>query len=88
MATLSEISQKDKGHTISPTCGIYPMTQMNLSANRHREWSPGCQRGWGGPGAERECGKKRCGLLCTGRISGRVLLHSTGKHIHHPANKP
>ena len=45
---LSEVSQKekDKYHMISLTCGIYNITQMNLSTkqtHRHREQTCGCQ---------------------------------------------
>ena len=52
--TLSEASQKEKGkyHMISLICGIYNMTQMNLSTkqkqtHRHREQICGCQGGGG-----------------------------------------
>ena len=49
---LSKVSQKDKYHMISLTCGIKNMTQMNLlfkqkQTHRHGEQNPvfpcGCQ---------------------------------------------
>ena len=55
--TLSEVSQKekDKYHMISLPCGMYNMTQMNISmkhkqTHRHREQICGCQGRGGGRG--------------------------------------
>ena len=69
---LSEVSQKekDKYHMISLMCGIYNMTQMNLSTkqkqtHRHREQTCGCQVGVE-RGMDWEFGVKRCKLLYTG----------------------
>ena len=45
-------SEKDKHHMISPICGIWNTTQMNLSMKQkqtqgHREQTGGCQGGGG-----------------------------------------
>ena len=58
------------------------MTQMNLSMkqkqiHRQREETGGCQAG----GMDWEFGTRRCKLLYKGRISNKVLLHSTGNYI-------
>ena len=78
---LSKESQKekDKYHMISLICGIYNMTQMNLSTkqkqtHRHREQTSDCQGGrldW-------EFGTSRCKLLHREWINNKVLLYSTG----------
>ena len=78
--TLSKISQKDKYHIISLTCGIQNMTQMSLSmkqkqTHRPREQTCGCQ----GEGA----GVSRCELFCIEWIN-KVLLYSTENCIQYP----
>ena len=48
--TLSNVSQKDNYHMISPIRVIYSMTQMNLPTKQrwtHREQTGGCQGGGG-----------------------------------------
>ena len=59
---------------------------MNLSrkqkrTQRHTEQTCGCQGG----GKYWESGINRCTLLYTGCINSKVLLHSTGSYIQHPA---
>ena len=72
--------EKDKYHMISLICGIYNMTQVNLSMKlkqTHREQTCGCQAGekdW-------EFGISRCELLYIEGINNKILLYSTGNYI-------
>ena len=51
---------------------------------RHREQTCGCQGGGGWGGMDWEFGISRCKLLHIERVNNKVLLCSTGKHIHYP----
>ena len=83
--TLSEASQKEKGkyHMISLICGIYNMTQMNLStkqkqSHRLREQIYGYQGEGLRGGIDWEFGIDMYTLLYLKYITNRDLLYSTG----------
>ena len=84
---LSKIDRKEnsKYHMISPTCGIYNMTQMNVSMQEkqtHRQKQTcGC-RGRGGMDWEFRMSRHK--LSHREWINNKVLLYSTRNYIQYP----
>ena len=85
---LSEVIQKgkDKFHMISLICGIYYMSEINLSTEKkqthgHGEWTCGCQGVVRGSGKDWDFGVSRCKLFLLEWISNEILLYSTGNYI-------
>ena len=87
---LSEVTQKekDKYNMISLICGIYSMTQINLSTKQKQipgqgEQTCGCQGGGGWRRTELEFGASRCKPLHTEGLNKELWFCSTKNHIQH-----